>query len=209
MEEIGVPMKTCRKCGVLKPLAEFDLRADTGKPRGSCKACRRQYQQERWQCSTNPNRSRRVIGALDLYPCRRCGEFKSANDFNRRAVGSRYLHSWCKVCFAAYKAERHVRLHDREMVRIRRNRELGLSWRRAQIREYLLAHPCVDCGETDPDVLEFDHLRDKTMDVSRMVAIGWKWAKIFAEIQKCEVRCANDHRRATKRRHKERKEALA
>jgi hypothetical protein len=69
-----------------------------------------------------------------------------------------------------------------------RNRELYLN--------YLLIHPCVDCGESDPVVLEADHVRDKSYDVSRMIQ-GWSWNRILQELKKCEIVCANCHRRRT------------
>ena len=61
--------------------------------------------------------------------------------------------------------------------------------------EYLKAHPCVDCGESDPVVLHFDHVRGvKMMTISAAITRG-TLAALFQEIDKCEVRCANCHLR--------------
>ena len=63
---------------------------------------------------------------------------------------------------------------------------------------YLHKHPCLDCGETDIRVLEFDHVRGtKVAPVSTMVGNGYAIVRIDKEIAKCEVRCANCHRRRT------------
>ena len=64
------------------------------------------------------------------------------------------------------------------------------------IRGYLLSHPCVDCGEHDPDVLEFDHLGEKAQAVSPL-KMSASPGLILTEIQKCEVRCVNCHMRRT------------
>lgn len=65
------------------------------------------------------------------------------------------------------------------------------------IRQYLLEHPCVDCGCRDLRVLEFDHVGEKVKDISRMVRLCRTWDTIKAEIGQCEVRCANCHRLRT------------
>jgi hypothetical protein len=65
---------------------------------------------------------------------------------------------------------------------------------RTKLFEYLETHPCIDCGNNNPIVLEFDH-RDgvnKLSDISKMM--DRKWEKILTEISKCDVRCANCHR---------------
>jgi len=67
-----------------------------------------------------------------------------------------------------------------------------------RLNRFVQEHPCVDCGEPDPVVLEFDHLSDKEEDVSTLLARNWKL--VLAEIAKCEVRCANCHRRVTAKR---------
>lgn len=87
----------------------------------------------------------------------------------------------------------------------RRRRLNCESKRRAKIRarlwlkEYLRTHPCVDCGESDLRVLEFDHLDpgNKLSGVSRLACNGASLRKILTEVAKCEVRCANCHRRRT------------
>ncbi len=67
----------------------------------------------------------------------------------------------------------------------------------AYLLDFFQANPCVDCGERDPLVLEFDHLGD---DKSFNIAKGIRdrsWQALLDEIAKCEVVCANCHRRRT------------
>lgn len=60
---------------------------------------------------------------------------------------------------------------------------------------------CVDCGEGNPVVLDFDHVRgEKRGNVSDMVRWSYSIKSIKEEIRKCEVRCANCHRKKTHER---------
>jgi hypothetical protein len=70
---------------------------------------------------------------------------------------------------------------------------------RKSLLEYLSDKYCADCKENDPVVLDFDHRDPKTKfkSVSRMLAGHYSWASVLAEIGKCDVRCANCHRRKT------------
>ena len=65
------------------------------------------------------------------------------------------------------------------------------------MHNYLLPHPCVSCGETDPVVLEFRPLHSKEMAIAQMVtrvtSIDW----IDEELKKTEVLCATCHRKLT------------
>ena len=64
-------------------------------------------------------------------------------------------------------------------------------------------HSCIDCGEDNPLVLEFDHVRgEKKANVSDMGNQAYSIKTIQKEIEKCEIRCANCHRIATYNRRK-------
>jgi hypothetical protein len=63
-----------------------------------------------------------------------------------------------------------------------------------RLADIKIASGCVDCGESNHIVLDFDHIRDKKYNVSRMIHDGFSWAAIKKEIEKCEVVCANCHR---------------
>lgn len=64
--------------------------------------------------------------------------------------------------------------------------------------DYLKLHPCVDCGESDPLVLTFDHVGDKDRGISTMIYNhGCCWDTIISEISKCQVCCANCHSKRT------------
>ena len=66
------------------------------------------------------------------------------------------------------------------------------------IKNHLSNNPCVDCGNNNIVVLEFDHVRgEKKYNVSDMCRGGYSLATIQKEIDKCDVRCANCHRQIT------------
>jgi hypothetical protein len=101
--------------------------------------------------------------------------------------------TYCRACRSAYGKE-HYAKHRQTAVSRRRARE-----RQTRILESFEDHPCVDCGERDAVVLEFDHLRDRSFDIGANLHYA-RWETILAEIAKCEVVFANCHRRRTARR---------
>jgi 5-methylcytosine-specific restriction endonuclease McrA len=69
---------------------------------------------------------------------------------------------------------------------------------RSVMFNYLRTHPCVDCGESDIVVLDFDHVKGKkTKGISTLVSNAVSVDVLMSEIEKCVVRCSNCHRRKT------------
>ena len=70
---------------------------------------------------------------------------------------------------------------------------------RSNLLDYLSNQSCVDCGESDPIVLDFDHKSsdNKFKTVAKMLSGHYSWNSVMSEIDKCDVRCANCHRRRT------------
>ncbi len=191
----------CRTCGESRPIEEFDVRADTGKRKTQCRDCRRAYQNAR-NARLHPHepKPRRVTGTTELLRCTRCGGMKPATAFPPRRRGQETLQTWCRDCFAEVNGRRYRAKHATELARLLGNVALTKAANQAAIVAYLKTHPCVDCGETDAVVLEFDHERDKKADISKLVNSGATWLVVEREIQKCQVRCANCHRIRTGQR---------
>src|ERR1700693_266875 len=116
--------------------------------------------------------------------------------FKDRAAG--ILRSTCKVCCRVYGRRHYTKHRDAFYLRKNARQREYLSRNRAFIADYLVQHPCVDCGESDIVVLDLDHVGGrKTRAVSVLVAEATALDRICAEIAKCAVRCANCHRRRT------------
>jgi hypothetical protein len=131
--------------------------------------------------------------------CGRCNTKKSLDEFawRRKDLGQR--DNYCRPCRAAYKREHYKANRQRYIDQaVRRKRALGTE-RLDFLIAYLRKHPCVDCGETDIVVLEFDHLRDKKFGIAQGLR-DREWQSVLDEMAKCEVVCANCHRRRTARR---------
>jgi hypothetical protein len=65
------------------------------------------------------------------------------------------------------------------------------------VLERLALAACLDCGIRDLLVLQFDHRERKTSDIGRLVGNGCPSKRLADELEKCDIRCANCHRRRT------------
>lgn len=128
--------------------------------------------------------------------CTSCGKKKALSKFNFKIKDRGIINSHCKVCSRKYVREHYIKNREYYLRKAKRRNKMVWLKVRKMIWEYLLEHPCVDCGEKDPTVLEFDHLRDKKKNISSLTN-DVTLKRVLEEIAKCEVRCANCHRRKT------------
>lgn len=127
--------------------------------------------------------------------CTRCGVEKTLEEFQKRSSAKDGHTNLCKPCKRQYDNKYYSNNLDRKDYIIK-NRQKAKLEAESYILEYLLNNPCIDCGESDPIVLEFDHVSGtKKEAISILKRNGLK--SIVEEIKKCEVRCANCHRRKT------------
>lgn len=130
--------------------------------------------------------------------CSRCHSNLSFDSFTKRTKSKDSLHSWCRECT---KSNDNFREGKRSVNASERNRRRRHKINRA-IDDYLLEHPCIDCGEKDIIILEFDHINDdKEFTIGAWSSLKVNLEQIMNEIAKCEVRCVNCHRRITAKRN--------
>ena len=131
--------------------------------------------------------------------CPKCRETKAAQEFSTRGRLNDKLGAYCKPCQREYAKQHYLTHLDRyKKKKVRDSRRYSQERARQFVTAYLAEHPCVDCQLANILVLEFDHVRGlKVANISEMACKGLSIKRIQAEISKCEVRCANCHRRRT------------
>lgn len=128
--------------------------------------------------------------------CIRCGEVKPEHAFpwKNRARGKRAGH--CLDCQKIDSKAHYVKHRATYIDKARRFKEKNVPVAIDFLRKYLQAHPCVDCGESDILVLQFDHIEDDghNTPLGSLVYSGLV-RRIKQELSKCEIRCANCHQK--------------
>jgi hypothetical protein len=78
---------------------------------------------------------------------------------------------------------------------------------REEVYQYKSSTPCMDCGQQYPYyVMEFDHVRgEKVANIADMINKNTT-LRVWDEIEKCELVCANCHRLRTHARIAEKKQ---
>jgi hypothetical protein len=162
-----------------------------------------------------------VLDHLRHHPCVDCGEADPVvlefdhHEEKIASVSGLISHAASRTAVAAEIARCEVVCTNCH----RRRTAMRAGWRRASVSEPVTPYPsrtvernlahiyevlrsaaCADCGERDPLVLEFDHIGVKRDSVTRLGWYGCSLVTIDAEIAKCDIRCANCHRRVTARR---------
>jgi hypothetical protein len=117
---------------------------------------------------------------------------------HKRAAGNVAPDGDCRRC----KALRAKEYDQRPACKKVRKEWIAIRFKTNQtwINDYLSEHSCVDCGEGNPVVLEFDHVvaSKDNRDVTSMMLYSIE--RIVLEIEKCEVTCSNCHTIRTARR---------
>jgi len=130
--------------------------------------------------------------------CSSCQDWLPVKLFNVSKGRKDGLQTLCRPCnktrskryYSENKAKHKAVVTERKHKAQARNREF--------IRELLLGSRCLDCSETDLRVLEFDHVRGpKSGNIAEMSHSPVSLRSLKAEIEKCEIRCANCHRKRT------------
>lgn len=130
--------------------------------------------------------------------CTKCKCQKSLDLFSARKKSKDGHASWCRECFKASWEKRYYDNHKHYRDSHNRSRNKIRLQNSRRVFEYLSCNPCITCGESDPIVLEFDHRNkdEKLENISNLI-LNSSWNQIESEIEKCDVMCANCHRRKT------------
>ena len=131
--------------------------------------------------------------------CSGCGVVRPQEEFALKSRTTGKRHSRCRLC-CRERSKQHYRA-NRAAYLTRNQRANPVQRQRAAalVYAFLIEHCCVTCGESDPVVLELNHLGSeaKLANISDMIQRGCSAARLNAEMAKCEILCANCHQRFT------------
>lgn len=141
--------------------------------------------------------------APQMKQCSKCRKYKPVDAFNKNRSKADGLQGMCRKCQSAAQKAWYGKKGNRKkhQINVRKNNKQARLKRRVLVLSKL--DKCVDCGEDDKVVLEWDHVRgEKHSNIADMVRMGASETKILEELAKCEVVCANCHRKRTASRDK-------
>lgn len=128
--------------------------------------------------------------------CPGCKVEKPYSEYGKKAGSKLGIQSRCKFCRNAHQKVWYSENSEEHKERVNKVRNSRKSNYFDLLVAYLLDHPCVDCGCSDPMALDFDHVEgDKTFNIG--TGSERTWQQVLDEIDKCVVRCRNCHQRRT------------
>jgi hypothetical protein len=121
--------------------------------------------------------------------CSGCNQDRPVEEFHSNKSKQDGKQSVCKKCRTDYSRAWYKKNKTLQKNRVAVNKKS----KRQFLFDYLSEHPCVVCGEKRIPTLHFDHLEDKSFNMGHAVTLGKGLKLIQAEIEKCQILCANCH----------------
>ena len=103
--------------------------------------------------------------------CARRKVFKALNEyaFSNKILKTKQKH--CRECMREFNSVSYLRRSEEEKEQVKRDRKKRMEVAQQYVWDYLATHPCIECGESNPIVLEFDHVNGtKSRAVSDLLA---------------------------------------
>jgi transposase-like protein len=194
--------KRCGKCGVFKKTSEFNKAY--GKIVSWCKSCANSDPNKKEGIIRYHQRRSEFINSLKNHPCADCGKSyppycMEFDHVRGKKIASVAILKYCSMA-RILKEITKCDIVCANCHRVRTQSKKTHKTTRPKNRIWLNSLKnslCKDCGNIYPPVaMDFDHVRGiKVKGVGSMQ--NWGRQKILAEIAKCELVCANCHRKRT------------
>lgn len=128
--------------------------------------------------------------------CNKCKCEKDISEFSKNKARPDGLNNWCKVCMRKNSRKYYKTNKERMVAQIAENKAARVAENLTKLKLYLANNPCSVCGEGRLPTLDFHHRNpeDKDGNVTKILNSGYSWEVVLAEIEKCDVLCANCHR---------------
>ncbi|MEF8808858.1 homing endonuclease associated repeat-containing protein [Natronomonas sp.] len=163
------------------------------------------YRNREWNAERTRRRRARLRKWLNDYKeecgCVRCGEDdRSCLDFHHRQPGEKGMDVGTMVTHGYGKDALRAEIETCDVLCANCHRREHHSPPTRELRTWVFEQKrnlggCSRCGETDPTSLEFHHVGEKDATIARLVADDRPKEVIEAEMDECELLCANCHRR--------------
>lgn len=132
--------------------------------------------------------------------CSTCKNEKPLEDFSLKSKAKGTRMAICKECHRDYAKKHYSNNKTYYLDKSKRSGKTYYERNKKFIIEHLQNNPCVDCGEKDLDVLEFDHrelVGSKGLRINSFLKGSLE--ALMKELDKCDVRCSNCHTRRTRK----------
>jgi hypothetical protein len=132
-----------------------------------------------------------------MQKCRQCEEVKEDDAFAYRDKKRGKRQTLCRECKTSYNKEWYRQNSDTHKLAVAATsiviRERNKQWLQNLKKDL----QCLKCGESDPACLDLHHRNPagKDMSLGSAISRGWSLAGLQSELEKCDVLCANCHRK--------------